>query len=261
VVRYPPLLTLLTDFGLSTYPGQMKGIIHTILPGAQVVDLTHHVPFADVGCAAHALLCAFGDFPSGTVHVAVVDPGVGSGREVLLLHLAGHTFVAPDNGLLWPLWEMHRVEARAFHLRELQGFCLPPSSTFHGRDIFAPVGAWIARSVPLITLGEPIERPRVALESPKPLVGRSHVEGEVILVDPFGNLVTNIVPRLLPGDISEVSVGEVTIEGIARSYSHWGEGPGVIVNSCGHLEVFLFMGSAAEALGVGVGERVLVRLK
>ena len=258
----PPLLTLLTDFGSSPYPGQMKGVVHTILPEARVVDLTNDVPFADVRWAARTLLCSFRDFPVGTVHIAVVDPGVGSDREVLMLHVSGHTFVSPDNGLLWPLWESNRSQRKAFHLREFDGFCLSPTSTFHGREIFAPVGAWIARGVPLLTLGEPVDRPLVSLELPRPVVGNLQVEGEVILVDPFGNLVTNIVPSILPAEISEVQVGGVSIKGVARCYSEWAErGLGVVVDSCGHLEVFLFMGSAAEHLGVGVGERVLVRLK
>ncbi len=260
-MRDVPLITLLTDFGDSTYPAQMKGVIHSLAPHARVVDLTHSLPFADIRWAAHTLLCSFEDFPPGTVHLCVVDPGVGSCREVLLLHAANCTFVAPDNGLLWPLWDRFSDSARAFHLREYQGFCRSLSRTFHGRDVFAPLGAWIAKGVPLITLGEPIARPKESLDLPVPHVDGKVVTGSVILVDPFGNLITNIRPSLLPGSIARVRVGGVVVEGVAESYLQWeGRGVGAIVDSCGLLELFVFKGNAADLLRVGVGDLIVVDL-
>ena len=253
------MITLLTDFDGSTYPAQMKGVIYSLMPQARVVDLSHQVPFADVRWAAYTLLCAHADFPVGTVHICVVDPGVGSRREVLILSAKGHTFVAPDNGLLWPVWERYSPDARVFHLREYSAFCRPQSQTFHGRDLFAPVAAWIALGVPLLTLGEPIESPGVELRLPQPQVEDGMVVGEVVLVDPFGNLITNIEARLLPGEIGRIVVGDTVVEGLVSSYSQWeGRGVGAVVDSCGLLELFVFCGSAKEALGVGVGERVEV---
>ena len=255
------MVTLLTDFGDSPYPGQMKGVILSILPGAQVVDISHSIPFAQVGFAAYTLLCSFQDFPPGTVHLCVVDPGVGSERDVLLLHAAGHTFVAPDNGLLWPLWERFSGSARAFRLCEYKGFCRPLSRTFHGRDVFAPVGAWVARGVPLLTLGEPLPGPRVSLKLPRPQLDGGKVVGEVVFVDPFGNLVTNIEPGCLPGPVGRIRVKGLVIEQVADHYAQWeGRGAGAIVNSCGRLELFIFKGNAQVELGVGLGERIEVEM-
>lgn len=249
------MLTLLTDFGDSIYPAQMKGVIHSILPEANVVDLSHHVPFADIKQASYALLCSFRSFPVGTVHICVVDPGVGSRREVLILHLSGHTFVAPDNGLLGPLWE--RFAARVFHLREFDCFCLPQSLTFHGRDVFAPVGAWIAKGVPLITIAEPVDKPAVTLGLPEPQVQGNVLTGEVVFVDPFGNLITNIELTGLHKKVERVVLEDHTIEGLANSYLEWKDkGLGAIEDSCGFLEIFTYQGSARDLTGAGVGSKV-----
>jgi len=249
------LVTLLTDFGGSPYPGIMKGVILSIAPQAMVVDLYHHVPMGDVTVAAYVLYHSFGYFPANSVHVAVVDPGVGSDRRVLMAQAGDHLFVAPDNGLLTLVLE--RIGGvRIFTLKRWE-FTLPKlSSTFHGRDVFAPLGAWLARGVPMPMLGRAVDDP-VLLELPCPCWEEGKLVGEVLWVDPFGNLVTNVEREML----EDRTVGEVLVAGKslpwASCYAQLERGQlGAIWNSWDLLEVFANGGSAREILGVGPGTSV-----
>ncbi len=252
-----PLITLLTDFGREDiYVGVMKGVIHGILPEARVVDLSHEIAAFDLTEAAIRLRQAAPFFPIGTVHVVVVDPGVGGDRRALAMKSADQFFVAPDNGVL-TLVARHgaeqvvAVENMEYGLPEL-------SATFHGRDLFAPVGAHIACGVPLEKLGPPAgDIVRLTLPEPERRPDGT-IEGAVLWADHFGNLVTNI-----PGEWCEEG-GAVEIEGevikpIRRTFSEAVEGELLAyVGSFGQLEIAVRLGSAAGRLKAARG--CLVRL-
>jgi S-adenosylmethionine hydrolase len=274
-------ITLLTDFGArDTYAGVMKGVILRALPGATVIDLTHGVPPQDVMAGALALEGAFPYFPDGTMHVAVVDPGVGGPRRIIAARAGGHTFLGPDNGLLCPALE-RAGGARVFAVSDeavarAQVAALPAgaleSSTFHGRDRFAPLAALIAGGVALAggVEGAPLEEIGTRVEDyerldiPKPAAGdKGEVAGEVIYVDGFGDLVTNLRPEELPGDLREdpefEAAGSVTA-GLAGAYVDAERGALLaIVGSTGRIELSVRDGSAARELGARVGTPVVVR--
>ena len=244
-----PLVTLTTDFGTRDgYAGAMKGVIHAHCPGVQVVDLTHDVPPGDVAAGAFALAQAAPWFPPGTVHVAVVDPGVGSSRRALVVAGHGALFVGPDNGLLPPAAP---GIARAIDR-------IPPDwpigRTFHGRDLFARVAARLAAGAPVAELASEIVAP-VRLGEARVERSGDGLSGVVIHVDRFGNLVTN-----LPAD----AAGEIEVAGVraVREGSYADVAPGELVayvGSAGLVEVGVRDGSAAERLGIGRGAVVRAR--
>jgi S-adenosylmethionine hydrolase len=255
------IITLLTDFGTAdVFVGIMKGVILGIAPQVHLVDLTHEVPPQAVAVAAFFLESAWREFPPGTIHLVVVDPGVGSSRRALAAEGPRGRFVAPDNGVLTPLFEAG--EAMALHaLARSEFFRQPVSRTFHGRDIFAPVAGHLANGVSLAALGPPVTDPvRLALPRAKPLPEGGMV-GQVLHVDRFGNLITNLPEPLFAAGVGVpvVAVGGRRIEGLADSYAAVAPGrPGAIVGNAGTLEIFLPGGSAAAALGVWSGAAVTV---
>ena len=269
-------ITLLTDFGArDAYVGVMKGVILRAFPGATVVDLTHGVPPQDVLAGALALEGAFTYFPEGTVHVAVVDPGVGGPRRILAAEARGYSFLGPDNGIL-SLALRRAGEGRVFAVSETavaraQDAALPPeareSSTFHGRDRFAPLAAAIARMVcdraSLDEMGAPVEDyKRVAVAAPERRES-GEIVGEVIYIDGFGDLVTNIRPEDLPEtfrDGGEIEVAGLVATGLSRAYVDAEAGaPLAIVGSTGRVEMSIRDRSAARESGAGVGAKVLAR--
>ncbi|HEX6308581.1 MAG TPA: SAM-dependent chlorinase/fluorinase [Longimicrobiales bacterium] len=251
----PPRITLLTDFGTADgYVAAMKGVISAILPAALIDDASHDIPPGDVHTASWALGAYWHLYPPGTVHVIVVDPGVGGARRALALEIEGRRFVAPDNGVTTAALERapltRAVEIRARHLLRDQ-----ESATFHGRDVFAPAAAHLAAGVPLEELGPPVADP-VLLPTP-PLVRTSTaVTGAVIHVDRFGNLVTNI-------PAADVRGGAVDIAGrsripVVRTYADVAVGEcAALAGSRGVLEVSVRDGSAAETLGARRGTAVV----
>jgi S-adenosylmethionine hydrolase len=258
-----PIVTLITDFGLrDPFVGIMKGVILGICPEARLVDLTHEVAPHDVLEAALALESAWRFFPPGTIHLAVVDPGVGSERRALAVEAAGHLFVGPDNGLFTfalqaPGWSAVSVETPTYRLPVV-------SHTFHGRDVFAPAAGHLACGVRLSDLGPVLGDPvRVAL----PLARREgdEIVGEIIGSDRFGNLVTSITAEgidelVCGGGVFTVEVAGRELGSLAASYSAGLAGvPAAIMGSGGRLEVFVRNASARTALGVGVGAPVRVR--
>jgi len=254
------IITLCTDFGTTDgYVAAMKGIILSIAPEARLVDITHNVPGHSVAEAAFVLHSACPWFPPGTIHLVVVDPGVGGGRRELAVRSSGHCFVAPDNGVLtYVLDRQEPVEAVA--LTQSAYWRAEVSHTFHGRDIFAPVAAHLANGVPLSALGDPVTD-LVRLQIPAPSVREDGViVGQVIRADHFGNLVTNIPASML----SErhhwcIAVGRVAIRGLVATYSSVGPGDALaLVGSHGNLEIAVREANAAHALGVNVGAQVLV---
>src|SRR5216684_1357565 len=186
------IITLVTDFGSQDYfVGAMKGAILSVNPAAQIVDITHETPPQDIEAAAFNLLATYKDFPAGTIHVAVVDPGVGSTRRPILIECGRQFFVGPDNGIF--SWICEREEScRALHLTNEKFFRHPVSATFHGRDVFAPVAAALACGISLQELGDEVDN-LVRLNPLKPIVaGDGRINGRVIHIDRFGNCITNL---------------------------------------------------------------------
>lgn len=254
-------ITLTTDFGTRDwFVGTMKGVILGIQPGATVVDITHEVRAGDIRGGAFALAAAWRFFPKGTIHVVVVDPGVGSTRKAIAVQAAEHCFVGPDNGVL--SWALAKQKVRAIHALENGAYFLRPvSRTFHGRDVFAPVAAHLSRGVPIGKLG-PALRDFVRLAWPEPRKLRGCVQGEVVYVDHFGNAITNLRGGMLRGSkwgVCEVRDGSRRRCPVKRFYQAVPLGsPVALVGSSGFLEIAVNGGSAEKALGLKVGTRVLL---
>lgn len=252
------VITLLTDFGTrDAYVAAMKGVILGICPEATIVDVTHEVPPQDVRAGAFLLAEAAPYFPEGTIHVAVVDPGVGSARRPIAAETARAHLVGPDNGIFQRFLRSaplcRAVEIANPHYRRPD-----VSSTFHGRDLFAPAAAHLARGVDLSELGPPVHT-LAELELPRPRQAPGLVEGEVIHVDRFGNLITNLESRDL-GAVRAVEVPGAFLSGLSRTYADVEPGALLaLIGSGGLLEISVRDGSAAAALGAGRGARVAVR--
>ncbi|MCS7222098.1 MAG: SAM-dependent chlorinase/fluorinase [Anaerolineae bacterium] len=260
-----PIITLTTDFGLQdAYVGAMKGVILSISPEVTIVDISHGIPPQAITQGAFVLAAAVPYFPEGTVHVVVVDPGVGSQRRPIAVQTPRAIFVAPDNGVLTPILRSNTSEGTpvtVVHLTRREYWLPQVSYTFHGRDIFAPVAAYLARGVPITSLGEPIDDP-VILDLPQPRrMPDGSLQGQVVYVDQFGNLVTNIPAKWLDRAVQwQIEVAGQTVEGLSRTYS---DVPGghllALIGSTGALELAVREGNAARTLGIGVGEPVRVR--
>jgi S-adenosylmethionine hydrolase len=252
------VIALLTDFGLADpYVGMMKGVILGIAPETAIVDVTHEVPPQDVRAGAFFLAQAARHFPSGTVYVAVVDPGVGGARRALAVAAGGQIFVGPDNGLLDPALS-GRGAPRAVEIREPRYLLPVRSSTFHGRDVFAPAAAHLVRGLPLSSLGPRATR-LVSLRWPVVrAVGRGERRGEILHVDRFGNLITNFAPADVPRGAT-LRAGTFTANRLHRTYLDAAPGALVaLVSSYGLVEIAVRDGSAAARLGLGRGDEVRV---
>ena len=256
------IITLTTDFGYrDPFVGIMKGVVSSINPAATIIDLTHGVTPQDVTGGALALAAAADFFPAGTIHVAVVDPGVGGNRRPILLETDRACYVGPDNGLMSLAADRQRL-IRTLHLSNPEYHLRPTSTTFHGRDIFAPVAAHVSAGVPLEKLGRAVEVFE-ALTIPVPEIqGEHRIVGEVIYIDGFGNLTTNIRREdLEPFDPESVSVriGDRVIRGLSGNYASAGPGNDLaLINSWGLLEIFRCGGNAQAGLGARVGASVLL---
>jgi S-adenosylmethionine hydrolase len=258
------IVTLTTDFGISDpYVGVMKGVILGRFPGATIVDITHHVPFGDRAHASLALRAAFPYFPPRTTHLVVVDPGVGSSRRILAAEAMGQIFLAPDTGIvpaaLDPFGRARPLKAR-FHSVDSSRHSLPRvSGTFHGRDIFAPAGAALASGSPLEEMGPSLERPQV-LTLPGSFTSESSVKGIVLLVDSFGNLVTNIQKEDLPANPWHLRFGPYAISHGATFSSVASGDPVAYVGSSGLVEVAVRDGDASSSLGASKGDTVSIEV-
>lgn len=256
------LITLTSDFGLhDPFVGIMKGVIFGINPQAAVIDLTHGVPPQDIMAGALTVRQASTYFPRGTIHVVIVDPGVGSGRRPLLIECDGSYFIGPDNGVL----SLAIGDSKPAHIVALSNpayHLKPTSATFHGRDIFAPAAARVSLGVTPVELGERLET-FVRLALPKPLLKPDEIIGEIIYIDHFGNLYTNIGEHDLRGMTEaqpEIVLGAVNISGLAANYAAGLPNNFIaVVNSWGLLEIAVYRGNAAQASGAKIGDAVKLK--
>lgn len=258
-----PIITLTTDYGTSdVFAGVMTGVILSINPDVNVVDITHNVLPHDILDGALAIGNAFKYFPPKTVHVVVVDPGVGTERRPILVAGDQHYFVAPDNGVLSSVFD----QCESLHVWNLISehyFRQPVSKTFHGRDIFAPVAAWLTKSWQTSSFGEPITD-FVRFSLPKVKVSEEGVKGVVLRTDHFGNLITNLTPQDVPALLSpdgnlSINIGKEKITKLVQTFAEGVAGePVALIGSSGYLEISVNRGNAAKALGAGRGAEVTV---
>lgn len=257
------LITLLTDFGTRDYfVASMKGVILQINPEARLVDLSHEIAPQDVAGAAYLLKSCYRYFPEGTVHLAVVDPGVGTARRPLLISTARYYFIGPDNGLFTYICaeesavEVRQIENRQYRL-DSEG------ATFDGRDLFAPAAAWLTKGQPVGSYGRLVST-YDRLPTAVPGWDKHVMVGEIVYVDRFGNLISNFTPYELK-EVRSVTkraspyirIAGQTIDGLVDSYSQGTPGsPHALINSNGQVEVFTRDGNAAELLRVGRGARI-----
>jgi S-adenosylmethionine hydrolase len=260
-----PIVTFMTDFGTSDhYVACMKGVVLSIAPEVQIIDITHRIERHDVVHGAFVLRQTFEFFPRGSIHVAVVDPGVGTTRRLIAGQYASQTVLAPDNGLIslihrdFPLTDLRSIENRRL-------FRSSVSSTFHGRDILAPVAGHLASGVNLATIG-PTAAQLEILNLPEPVVlPDGGVEGQVLYVDAFGNLTSNISRSVVDACLSrrrqaQVHVGPLRIGPIRHTYADVKTGDILaLLGSSGTLEIAINQGSAAERLHAGPGTTVILR--
>ncbi len=257
------IITLLTDFGLlDGYPGIMKGVIYSISPDVRIADITHLISPQNVREGAIALSRSYRYFPPGSIHVAVVDPGVGTHRRPIAMRLGDHYFVGPDNGLFTLVVEearQHQADCQFVELNRSEYWLPAPSNVFHGRDVFAPAAAHLAAGTSLDQMGDPLTDP-LMLSLPQSVRTEDGWMGEVIAIDHFGNLSTNIVDTQL-ADLSspEILIAGRTIHGLVRTFGERPAGDLVALVGTDHdLSISIVNGSAQSLLGVSIGEKIRV---
>lgn len=252
------IITLTTDFGTKDgYAAQMKGVILGICPEARLIDVTHDIQQYSVVEGALVLKGVSRYFPEGTIHVGVVDPGVGSARRGIALKADNRFWVGPDNGLFSLIfksahvWEAREITDPAYMIAE-------PHPTFHGRDVFAPAAAHLCAGKPFELIGPFIQDP-VRLYLREPLQTPEGIQGEIIYVDRFGNLTSNIPADMLTRNVRSVGVGNVSISGISRFFDEARKGePLALINSFGFLEIAVNQRDASHELTLGTGEPITV---
>ena len=260
----PEIVTLTTDFGMEgPYVAAMKGILLGLAPGVTMVDVCHSIAPQNVLEGAFVLAGIVGAFPTGTIHLAVVDPGVGTRRRLLAVRAAGQWFVLPDNGLITGVVQTHKVES-AWEISNPKLARREVSPTFHGRDILAPAAAHLLKGGDPAELGAATET-FITLRNFEPTVAESGCIGEVIFKDAFGNLITNIKEHQIgsrPADGWIVEIGGRRVEGVARTYGE--NAPGSLIallGSGGWVEVAVVNGDAGRLLSAGPGTTVWLRPK
>ncbi len=262
------IVTFTTDFGLTDhYVGTMKGVILNVNPAVQLVDITNAVQAYDVLDGAIAISQAYQYFPSGTIHLVIVDPGVGTARRPLLVRTDKHFFIAPDNGVLSFVFEQEKERLQVRQITAEHYFLQPVSNTFHGRDIFAAIAGWLSKGVDSSAFGEEITD-YVRFAAPKPkLAAPNTMKGIVLKVDKFGNLITNIRPDDLPQLFQaepppfKIAIGKAEITKFKSAYALGAPGEVfAILGSMGFLEIAANRGSAAALVGANKGSEVGVVL-
>ncbi len=256
-----PIITLTTDFGYKDpLSGVMKGVILNINPYAKIVDLTHGISKYDVREAALTIGASYSQFPSRTIHIVVTDPGVGSARRPIMVITEAYYFIGPDNGVFSAIYESENCEI--VHLTADHYFLRKVSSTFHGRDIFAPVAAWLSKGILSSKFGDVItDFVRFGISVPS-LPSRTTMEGEVILIDHFGNAITNIrasdLERMRGQENSALRIVIKGVEVAVKDYYGQAEDKGLygVIGSMDFLELFVNMGNASEQFNIKVGDSV-----
>lgn len=254
------IITLTTDFGLKDpFVGIMKGVILNINPKVRIVDISHKVSPQNILEASLILRDAYRYFPAKTIHVAVVDPGVGSPRRPILVIAEKHYFIGPDNGIFSFVYENSQ---RVIHITAKHYFLSSEDTTFHGRDIFAPVAGWLSKGISIDNFGETI-KDYIKITIPEPVIaGKELVEGEVIYIDGFGNVATNISRNEIKAFTSDPSKLKILIKGIEISgiNKYYAQSidkrPSAIINSSGLLEIYIYQGNAEKELGLKIGEKI-----
>ena len=273
-----PVITLTTDFGLDDpFVGIMKGVILNIVPDAQIIDITHNIEPQNITQAALILNATYPWFPRQTVHVVVVEPGVGSVlkakgktkktagpiiRRAMVVQSKFQTFIGPDNGVLTLGIQ---PDSRVYEITNKKYFLKNVSNTFHGRDVFAPCAGWIASGIAHAKMGPRVLKP-VRLDFPQPLLKETSLHGEIIHIDHFGNLTTNISAELIhetfpPSATINVQIGKQRIEGLVTGYYQMKDNqPGAIINSWNQLEIFYREDNARKKLKARVGQSVILKI-
>jgi len=260
-----PIITLTTDFGTSDHlVGAMKGVILRINPAARIVDLQHHVAPYDLLDGALTIGAAWHYFPPRTIHLVIVDPGVGTERRPLLVTAEQQYFIAPDNGVLSMVYDRDPgVSVR--HITASHNFLQPVSPTFHGRDVFAPVAGWLSKAWQTESFGEVITD-FVRFSLPRPKANGQALKGLVLKVDTFGNLITNLRPEDVPPAAVEsgkikLQAGTKMIERLVLTFGQGAPGePVALIGSSGFLEIAINKGNAARTLGVARGAEITLEL-
>jgi S-adenosyl-L-methionine hydrolase (adenosine-forming) len=259
------IITLTTDYGTEDHlVGTLKGVILKINPEATIVDITHHVTPFDLLDGALAIGAAYAYFPPKTIHVVIVDPGVGTERRPLLVSGQNQYFIAPDNGVLSLIYEREQ-NLVVRHANAEHYYLQPLSKTFHGRDVFAPLAAWLSKSWQSASMGDEIQDyKRLAL--PRPKAADGGMKGVVLKVDPFGNLVTNFRAENLPAEAEngtiKLQVGTQAVTRMVDTFARGNAGePVAYMGSSGYLEIALNKGNASRTLGVGRGAAVVLSEK
>ncbi len=260
-----PIITLTTDFGEGHYVGALKGAILDVCPDASIVDITHNVASHDILEGAFNLLCCYSYFPAGTVHLAVVDPGVGSDRRGIVVATEKYSFVGPDNGLFSFIFERETVH-RVFSVESEKYLRKPVAPTFHGRDVFAPVAAWLVRQTEPEAFGPEItdfvQSATLQVEKKEP----DRLEGEVVYVDRFGNIITSITPEKVSELLRQSGSPRFLVNGrkISRHHKFYAEAPPEelfsLVGSSGYYEISVAGRQAADILEVKRGDKVQLEM-
>ena len=265
----PAIITLTTDFGLSDpYVGMMKGVILSINPEARIIDISHQVKVGNIHHAASLIQEACVFFPKDTIHIGVVDPGVGSDRRPVLVKTEDHSFIGPDNGLFWPIIQSNE-QVDIVHLTRDEYFLTRVSHTFHGRDIFAPVAAHLSNNINPMKMGTVVTDP-VQLQLPMVQRHGEILSGQIIRVDNFGNMITNIRKKDLDthigNDRPKITIGNLIVENVHETYAETEEGELLaLIGSSKYLEIAVNLGRACDRLEMAndelVGMKVEVKKK
>ena len=253
------VITLLTDFGLNgPYVASMKGVILGIYPEVSIVDISHEICPQNIEEAAFILYHAYSYFPPGSIHVVVVDPGVGKDRAILTVQTENFIFLAPDNGVLKYIYR-DNPEAQVYRVTDSSYFLKKVSATFHGRDIFAPVAAHLSRGVKPDSLGD-LADCFIKGSVPEPAIKDQKISGEIVYFDRFGNGITNITGELLQElNISAIKVRSSTIRSLSRAYMDVPvKEPLALIGSCNTLEISVNQGNAKDHMGLHTGDSVQV---
>jgi len=263
-----PIITLTTDFGLKDpFAGLMKGVILGINPKAMITDISHNIERHNIFEASQALSMSYNFFPPTSIHLAVVDPGVGGKRRPILVVTDNHYFIGPDNGIFTPVFNKSEGQyLKVLHITASHYFLPMSGSTFHGRDIFGPVAAWLSKGVDSYKFGEEIND-YVTIPSPKPDISEETISGEVVSIDTFGNAITNITRKdmtminpMESSDKFKIYYNDKQMTLVNFYSENESSKASAIINSFGHLEIFAYKENASLKLNIRIGDKVSVTL-